>query len=264
MAWRAIVHSAIGTRHLKKQLPCQDFGSYVIQANTLIGAVADGAGSAKFSDVGAQMAVKTALDTLAQQQDDWSSMEFETMNAEAETLFKQMVETVVAALRAEAETGEYDLRELGCTLLSFIATPHWLACMQIGDGFIVTQAEQHQAEQMDCFELLFEPSKGEYINETVFVTSDHAVEQMQVAVRADHHPFVCAATDGLEKVAIRFQDWQAFPPFFKPFLECLRSIPDANERQAYLEAFLESERLNAKTDDDKTLLLCLFGPEADG
>lgn len=259
MAWRAIVHSAIGTRHQQKQLPCQDYGGYVIQANTLIGAVADGAGSAKFSDIGAQLAVKTALATLEQREEDWSSIEFETINAEAETLFAEMVKTVVAALQAEAETGEYNLRELGCTLLSFIATPHWLACMQIGDGFIVTQAEQ-----MDCFELLFEPSKGEYINETVFVTSDHAVEQMQVAVRANHHPFVCAATDGLEKVAIRFQDWQAFSPFFKPFLECLRSIADANERQAYLETFLESDRLNAKTDDDKTLLLCLFGQEADG
>lgn len=263
MAWRAIVHSAIGTRHQQKQLPCQDYGGYVIQANTLIGAVSDGAGSAKFSDIGAQLAVKTALDTLEQREDHWSDIAFETINADAQTLFAEMVEAVVTVLRAEAETGDYSLRELGCTLLSFIATPHWLACMQIGDGFIVTQAEQHQAEQMDSFELLFEPSKGEYINETVFVTSDHAVEQMQVAVRADHHPFVCAATDGLEKVAIRFQDWQAFPPFFKPFLECLRSIPDADERQAYLETFLESDRLNAKTDDDKTLLLCLFGQEAD-
>lgn len=259
MAWRAIVHSAIGTRHQQKQLPCQDYGSYIVQGDTIMGAVADGAGSAKFSDIGSKLAVKTALAMLEQREQNWSSVEFETISAEAQTLFTEMVEAVIAALQGEAETGEYGLRELGCTLLSFIATPHWLACMQVGDGFIVTQAQQ-----MNSFDLLFEPSKGEYINETVFVTSDHAVEHMQVAVRPDHHPFVCAATDGLEKVAIRFQDWQAFAPFFKPFLECLRSIPNADERQTYLETFLESDRLNAKTDDDKTLLLCLFGQEADG
>lgn len=258
MAWRAIVHSAIGTRHQQKQLPCQDYGNYVIQGDTIIGAVADGAGSAKFADIGAQLTVKTALATLKQRVDNWSTIDGQTINAEAETFFTEMVQAVVAALQAEAEVGEYSLRELGCTLLSFIATPDWLACMQIGDGFIVTQAEQ-----MNSFDLLFEPSKGEYINETVFVTSENAVEHMQVSVRAKHHPFICVATDGLEKVAIRFYDWQAFAPFFKPFLECLRSIPAAQDCQTYLETFLESDRLNAKTDDDKTLLLCLYGQEAD-
>ena len=259
MAWRAIVHSAIGTRHQLKQLPCQDYGSYVLQSDTLIGAVADGAGSAKYSDTGAQLAVKTALTTLEQWSDHWSSVDFQTIETEAKTIFTAMVDNVFVALTAEAEMGEYDVKELGCTLLSFIATPHWLACMQIGDGFIVAQGEQ-----METFDLLFEPIKGEYINETVFVTSQNAIDHMQVSVRAENHPFVCAATDGLEKVAIRFQDWQAFTPFFKPFLDCLRSVPDAAERQTYLETFLESERLNAKTDDDKTLLLCLYGAEADG
>lgn len=259
MAWRAIVHSAIGTRHQLKQLPCQDYGSYVLQSDTMIGAVADGAGSAKYSDTGAQLAVKTALATLEQWSDHWSAVDLQAIEADAKTIFTAMVDNVFVALNAEAEMGEYDVKELGCTLLSFIATPHWLACMQIGDGFIVAQGEQ-----MDTFDLLFEPSKGEYINETVFVTSQNAIDYMQVSVRANHHPFVCAATDGLEKVAIRFQDWQAFTPFFQPFLDCLRNVPDATDRQTYLETFLESERLNAKTDDDKTLLLCLYGAEADG
>ena len=30
-----------------------------------------------------------------------------------------------------------------------------------------------------------------------------------------------------------------------------------SQRQEYIETFLESDRLNAKTDDDKTMLLCL-------
>lgn len=259
MAWSAIVHSAIGTRHQQKQLPCQDYGSYLLQSDTIIGAIADGAGSAKHADIGAQLAVKTALATLNQWSDPWSAVDGHVMAEEAQSLFTDLLQVVLAALEIEAETGEYRLQELGCTLLSFIATPHWLACMQIGDGFIVTQGEQ-----MDTFDLLFEPIKGEFINETVFVTSESALEYMQVAVRTQPYPFVCAATDGLEKVAIRFQDWQPFAPFFNPFLQCLRSVPDAADRQAYLETFLESERLNTRTDDDKTLLLCLYGQEAEG
>lgn len=53
MGWKAIARSATGTSHLKQQMPCQDYGSYKILNNVMVGAVADGAGSAKYADVGA-------------------------------------------------------------------------------------------------------------------------------------------------------------------------------------------------------------------
>jgi hypothetical protein len=126
--------------------------------------------------------------------------------------------------------------------------------MQVGDGFIVVKGSE-----TDPYQLLFQPSKGEFINETVFVTTPNALDDLQVRVQAGAHSFVCAATDGLEKLAIRFQDWQPHPPFFNPLMACLQTLEDPAEWQAYLEAFLHSERLNARTDDDKTLLLCASG-----
>jgi hypothetical protein len=60
-------------------------------------------------------------------------------------------------------------------------------------------------------------------------------------------------------LAIRLSDWKPHPPFFKPLEEYLRETdkPGGNDDN-YIIDFLNSERLNSRTDDDKTLLLCLF------
>ncbi|MGB7416382.1 MAG: PP2C family serine/threonine-protein phosphatase [Thermosynechococcaceae cyanobacterium] len=252
MVWRATVHSAIGTRHVQRGLPCQDFGAYLIRDVSIIGAVADGAGSAQHSDIGAQLAVKTVLESLEQWLGKQPSLEQPVTEAQMQPVFAEALQGAIATLQQEAEAGGYELRELGCTLLTFIATPNWVAAMQIGDGFIVVKAAETEP-----YQLLFQPEKGEYINETLFITSAPALESMQVAVKVGEQPMVCAATDGLENVAIRFQDWQPHPPFFAPFQSCLETLDDPAERQVYLETFLNSDRLNAKTDDDKTLLMCL-------
>lgn len=254
MSWRTIVHSAIGTRHQQQQRPCQDCGDYVTHGAIVVGAVADGAGSAKYSDIGAQVAVKTLLNTLGDQVKTGLALEGNNEDA-AWALFTDAVQAVIAALETEAHIGGYELRELGCTLLGFIATPEWVAAMQIGDGFIVIKSANETP-----YQLLLHPNKGEFINETTFVTTKDALGQMQVCVRPAEQPFVCAATDGLESVAIRLQTWQPFPPFFQPLVDCL-GLDEMEQRQTYLEQFLESDRLNARTDDDKTLLLCLYCQE---
>jgi Protein phosphatase 2C len=105
--------------------------------------------------------------------------------------------------------------------------------------------------------LLFSPDKGEFANETTFVTSTNASADMQVQVIPSSIEFICAATDGLERVALRISDWTPFPPFFHPLNEYLEETPNPQHDKAYLKNFLDSERLNQKTQDDKTLLLCL-------
>ena len=64
MAWKAVARSATGASHLKQQIPCQDYGGCKVLNDVIIGAIADGAGSAKYADIGAQLAVKTVLGYL--------------------------------------------------------------------------------------------------------------------------------------------------------------------------------------------------------
>ncbi len=255
MSWKVVTHSAIGSRHLLKGQPCQDYGSYCLQGNLILGAVSDGAGSAKHSDVGSKIAVESYL-SIAQEHLNQHHPNLGDLQCpeeiEFETLCASVAQAILSVLKAEAEQSGFALRELGCTLIGFIASPHWIAAMQIGDGFIVIQQPEQEGIQ-----LLFQPDKGEFINETLFITSQGALDQIQVVVKPGNPQFICAATDGLEKVAIRYHDWQPHFPFFKPFIDCLSLIPEVDDQHQYVQTFLESDRLNAKTDDDKTLLLCL-------
>ncbi|AFZ28070.1 hypothetical protein Cylst_6099 [Cylindrospermum stagnale PCC 7417] len=257
MGWKAIARSATGTSHKIQKIPCQDFGHYRIFNDVIVGAVADGAGSAKYSQIGSKLAVETVLKCFAEinQYPDRQGFSQPLGKIEAEKLFAKIVNQVITDLNNQAAKEGYSVNDLACTLLVFVATPDWFVAMQIGDGFIVVRSQNSE------YQLLFEPDKGEFFNETTFVTSANALDEMQVQVISAKQEFICASTDGLEKVAIRLSDWKAFPPFFKPFDEYLQEIANPDAEDQYIIDFLNSERLNSRTDDDKTLLLCLFERE---
>lgn len=261
--WKAVAHSTIGVLHQEHGILCQDYANYrLLEHGVMVGAVADGAGSAKHSDVGARLAVETALQyfsrmgTFIQGRKRCGEKFTQPFSKqEAEKHFARLLQQKVRVrLEQKAEKDGYALQDLACTLLCFIATPYWTVAMQIGDGFLVVRAESQD------YQLLFSPDKGEFANETTFVTSVNALDDMQVDVIPYPLEFICAATDGLERVALRVRDWEPFAPFFNPLSEYLKETPNPEEDKAYLESFLDSERLNQKTHDDKTLLLCLCQP----
>jgi serine/threonine protein phosphatase PrpC len=251
--WKAVARSAIGTSHQKQGIVCQDYGDYRIFDNVIVGAVADGAGSAKHSDVGAKLAVEMVLKCFSEINEFPQKQDSQPLSKEeAQKVFSEIVNKVITELQKQADEGDYSVNDLACTLLVFLATPDYVAAMQIGDGFIVIRSQESE------YQLLFQPDKGEFANETTFITSTNALEEMQVKVITEKQEFICASTDGLEKVAIRLSDWQPFSPFFKPLEEYLHEPVNSEEEDKYLMEFLNSERLNSRTDDDKTLLLCLF------
>ena len=251
MSWKASSYSSIGVQHQQQEMPCQDYGGYcLVENDIIIGAVADGAGSAKLSNQGAELVVKKTLEYLTSFLDN--SQEIDLQNPITFD-HKQLLTTVINSLKKKAKNHNCLLKDFACTLIAFIATPQWIIAIQIGDGFLVIREQEKED-----YELVFKPDKGEYANETTFVTSDEAISQMQVEVVKGYYPFICAATDGLEKVAIREKDWLAFPPFFKPLEDYLITTENPEIENSYLIHFLDSERLNARTHDDKTLLLCRY------
>ncbi|MEH1945003.1 MAG: PP2C family serine/threonine-protein phosphatase [Nostoc sp.] len=256
MNWKAVARSASGTSHQKQEIDCQDYGDYRIFDDVIVGTVADGAGSAKHSDVGAKLAVETVLKCFSEINEFPQKQDFQPLSKEeAQKVFAEIVNKVITKLEKQADEGDYSVNDLACTLLVFVATPDCIAAMQIGDGFIVMRSQESE------YQLLFQPDKGEFANETTFITSTNALKEMQVKVITEKQEFVCASTDGLEKVAIRLSDWEPFSPFFKPLEEYLHEPVNGEDEDKYLIEFLNSERLNSRTDDDKTLLLCLFDRE---
>lgn len=257
--WKVVCQSVAGILHLEKGLPCQDYAAYRrLSKDLLIGAVSDGAGSAEFSDIGARVAVESALTFLANLLDvqdadtgDWlSHLNSNRANEYLCSLCQSLVEQVVEQLQAQAESHHKNINDFAATLITFIATPDMTVALQIGDGFILLRGEGGE------YQLLFQPEKGEYINETTFITATNVLEHIQVGIVNIPTQFICVGTDGVENVSINLSNWQPFTPFFQPLEQYLQETekPLAED----LQEFLQRKELSARTTDDKTLLLAMY------
>jgi len=263
--WKAVVESAIGTSHQHSGLPCQDAGDLKLLFNrsVLIGAVSDGTSSAKYSEIGSKIVVQTTLSRLETWCEKYErrfaiSSQIPTQT-EAEEIFSYALDHALSELGKErdrlARKHKSDVKsnDLACTLLTFIATPHWTMAMQIGDGFIVARFEKESTYRLLCI-----PSKGEYAYPAQFVTLGNAKDTWSVAVFPQPAMFMAAASDGIEKVALDFlKNYTPSARFFKDFEHGIRNDSSIEETQKNLRIWLDSPKLNAHTDDDKLFLIAV-------
>lgn len=64
-------------------------------------------------------------------------------------------------------------------------------------------------------------------------------------------------SDGLQGLAVNFAERAPHDGFFRPLFSAVRAEPPGHSRELSdrLQRFLDSPRVNARTDDDKTLVL---------
>lgn len=265
--WKAIARSEIGTSHISDRKPCQDYAGYKQYKDYFIGAVSDGAGSRALSQHGSQLAVETTLDYFVDKLENARRGSNPLSSQEdAEALFRELIGVIRDRITQKAEAWPKEAKntvspsQFACTLLVFIAFPKGIAAMQLGDGFIVIRDFKDKN-----YNLLFASTKDgdQPVNYTTFITSAPAEieKDLQIVYRPNPVSFVCASTDGLESVALDLVNQKAYPGFFITLEKYVQETLEP-ERDSYISAFLQSERINRKTDDDKTILLCT-NPNAD-
>jgi hypothetical protein len=76
-------------------------------------------------------------------------------------------------------------------------------------------------------------------------------------------------SDGLTRLALKMPSYEPYVPFFQPLFAYIEGTSTANwngNAEQQMAAFLASERVSARTDDDKTLVLAvrLSTPEEQG
>jgi hypothetical protein len=245
--WRYASASTTGSSHLKSGTPCQDRHLCVCEGEAIMIAVADGAGSASMSALGAEIAVTTAMEhlrldaaTAADGQDGrWQDRVLGAANAARQAVLGQ-------ALASDRLPRDY-----ACTLLLVVLTASSGAALQIGDGLIAYRDEENWG-------WLFWPQKGEYANTTHFLTDDNAERAFEsVAIRGAMED-VAVMTDGLEGLALHFATRTIHEPFLEAVIAPLRGTRQTGEAanvSAALAAFLQSERIASRTDDDLTLVM---------
>lgn len=246
--WRMAAASVQGVSHVRSEQPCQDAHAVaLLPGGALIVAVADGAGSATLSEVGAALAAQTAVTTIAASHPLPAMTDAESWQA----LLQESAQCALLRLAVEAEARCVDLNALATTLLLAVATETGTAALQIGDGAIV-HAALHGVEGE--VEALTVPQNGEYANTTVFLTSPTAIETAQFSL---HPPASALAlfSDGLQRIALDMASGRPFAPFFQPLFRFVANEADPTAAQAQLAAFLSSPRVQERSDDDLTLVL---------
>ncbi|GGK42388.1 hypothetical protein GCM10008955_40180 [Deinococcus malanensis] len=250
--WRYVHASVMGTAHVTTGQPCQDH-HLVREVTTgedqplLLLVTSDGAGSAAHSDEGSMQACQATVQWLEMRLSDGQ-----------EFLDEHDGLTLVASLRTVlenyAEEQDYALRDLACTLNVAAVLPDRAWFLQVGDGAAVVQSASSPLE------VVVWPDNGEYANQTYFLT-DVAEKHIHTRLIDAVLDRVALMTDGLQTLALSLQQRGPHPPFFEPLFQAVDGLDgmgtEAHQAlQGGLERFLNGPNINARTSDDKTLILC--------
>ncbi|WP_017316842.1 PP2C family serine/threonine-protein phosphatase [Mastigocladopsis repens] len=245
--WRVVAASVCGTSHLKNKQLCQDAHHWqILPDNILVVAAADGAGSASLGKVGAMIAVETAIENISIKDISGRTI------ADDDAVRSLLIEAMLAAKKAveeEAVACEKQPSDLASTLIITIATPEVVAVAQIGDGAAVAKDVQGNLIALTM------PDSGEYINETVFLTSPTALDSAQLRVWHQAIVNVGVLTDGLQMLAINMTVGVPHKPFFFPLFDFAAKADDKMVAKEQLVRFLRSDRITQRTDDDLTLII---------
>jgi Protein phosphatase 2C len=248
--WKTLWASAMGTSHAASERPCQDCGRVRVWSSVaeavLLAVCADGAGSAEHSHMGARIACESVIEAVSRDLDHGGLTPFVAETIDDDRILGWLGEAR-NSIRLEAEASGMTVRDLACTLLLAVLGEQSALFVQIGDGVIVVA-------DGDSFGLVFWPESGEYEGETDFLTDEVFADHIRVERRAGRIDELALLSDGLQRLALDYAARQPHGPFFAPLFQHLRTH-DPESLQGDLSRFLDSPRVNQRTDDDKTLIL---------
>ncbi|MDY0294803.1 MAG: PP2C family serine/threonine-protein phosphatase [Acholeplasmataceae bacterium] len=236
--------SVVGTSHLASETPCHDAHGIRILPNHLgyIACVSDGMGSAKAAEIGSEVASTFVLDYL------YDYLDEKMTDDEVIDLIKDAYIKTHEKLKDEAVNRELTIKDLNATLLVFVSLGHRQFYGQVGDCSMIGKKD-------DTYTVLVEQQRGEYANATYSICDLISVENGIYKKLEDVYPMVALMSDGIESISISLRDKVVSHLFYDPFFNAFMH-PNFQQEHVTdaLKRFLSSERINKKTDDDKTLL----------
>jgi hypothetical protein len=214
----------------------------------LVAVTADGAGSASHAELGAALACNLFTGEMRDLFESGATLEDLSRD-----FVVDWIDHYHNQICSRAEAEGLDSRDFACTLLAAVVGRDRSVFVQIGDGAIVISNKS----EPDEFTWVFWPQKGEFANVTTFLTDEKARDRLEYEIVPHGVHEVALFTDGLERLALKFDTQEAHAPFFVPMFNPLRSASagHAASLSIALASFLGSEQINERTDDDKTLIL---------
>lgn len=165
--WKTLNYEVIGKSHIKAKKVCQDKTFTYKENGAIVSALADGAGSYEYSDIGAIIACKSICKFIGDNFDELINM------SNANEVIYKIVNRVVEELEKKANEMQCGKEQLSSTLLCVAIKNDDVIVFHVGDGLI---AGLKNGE----LKTLTMPDNGEFANATYFITSPRAYEKARL------------------------------------------------------------------------------------
>jgi len=255
--WCLAGASVAGSSHTAGGVPCQDRHCTRIAedrdgAAILIIAVADGAGSASQAEAAAELAVQSFVNAASYA---LKGMPLASASPDAGTDWMRAARQSVLDAAA---TSALAPRDYACTFAACVVGTGGGLAVQIGDGVIVWRTAGQPG-----WTLAMQPQKGEYRNETRFLTDADADACMLSCQLPAGLSGVAVCSDGLEDLCMDRAAGTIFAPFFDAVSATILAASEtqADELPTAMARYLASDAANAVSDDDKTLVVAVRLPD---
>ncbi|WP_353957062.1 protein phosphatase 2C domain-containing protein [uncultured Ornithinimicrobium sp.] len=254
--WRAVAASVAGSNHVlngTSPTGCQDRWAVEFLEDAAVIAVADGAGSAKYGGLGAELAVEAAcamakelLVRAPTSGERWHDL-LRTHATETSTKHQEAVDSLRPHLGARSEA-------FSTTLSVAFLRPPWVGYWAIGDCFVVLRSA------FGLISLLAEPHRFGDVESTTHFLSPANVEaasriQTEVAWLADLDS-VAIASDGLWDATVDAHPFEAgrrvpLTSTYAKIFDHAKTTRSLSELHELLVGPFES-----RSGDDKTIVVC--------
>ena len=247
--WKAVQAAVRGRGHALADIPCQDKTHVLETEDVLATALADGAGSAARSELGAECVTRTICQLLTNNFDRY----FETDDAAVVAV--EILDILKQELSNVASEADCEIRALASTLLAVAVKDRNFITVHLGDGVIGCL----DGEELN---VLSRPDNGEFINETTFVTSLDAIAHLRLGKgELDNLSAFILMSDGTA-AGFYQRRTQTLSPVIKRLIHAVKLMA-IDEVETALAENIE-ETLCKVTTDDCSLILMVEGNEEVG
>ena len=258
--WNGFAVSVIGSSHINKDLPCQD-ASLVVESPRAAAIVCDGRGSAKLSHFGAKAAVRAFQNQIAVFEPMLSTiLDEENVPVERWEMFSRIIYRTLVQSKQELvkEYNSTDIteREFDFTVACAIAGKKHIGCFQVGDGAIVLRKNGTTFT-------VFEPDKGEFANQTVFLRENGELKGKfhSKFIDAENVDGIAITSDGPECLMFKLPELVPSEVFGAFFDDMAAGIFKCQDLRDYLTRKKWSEGYYGS--DDRSVALLVLSKASD-
>ena len=249
-SWAWAAAACKGTSHEKTGIRLQDaFACSSVnseQGELFFGIISDGAGSADYGGQGASI----ICSTLSRAIKDYCPLN----GLPTESIIESWVDKARDRIFQASVMRGLRPRDFAATLVCVISNGEESLVVHVGDGCAVFREESSGEWIAPTW-----PEQGEFASTTYFVTDEYGLR-----LRVNHHYLAISAiaifSDGLERLALDFQETKPFKGFFDGMVKPLISSQQLGKDKVLsvaLKKYLDSDSINSRTDDDKSLIIAI-------